>query len=76
MQRPYLKHLAAALALCLQLMAFGAERQVVLQGTPDNPTVAYHLARARASGLEPPLAILNVGGVANVYQRLKSWLRS
>ena len=29
MQRPYLKHLAAALALCLPLMAFGAERQVV-----------------------------------------------
>lgn len=28
-KRPYLKRLAAALALCLPLMAFGAERQVV-----------------------------------------------
>ena len=26
----------------------------------------YHLARARKSGLEAPLAVLNVGGVANV----------
>lgn len=26
----------------------------------------YHLARARSSGLQPPLAVLNVGGVANV----------
>ena len=29
MQRSHLKHLAAALALCLPLMAFGAERLVV-----------------------------------------------
>lgn len=34
------------------------------QGAPLAPI--YHLARARASGLEPPLAVLNVGGVANV----------
>jgi anhydro-N-acetylmuramic acid kinase len=34
------------------------------QGAPLAP--AYHLARARASGLEPPLAVLNIGGVANV----------
>ena len=27
---------------------------------------AYHVARARASKLAPPLAVLNVGGVANV----------
>jgi len=34
------------------------------EGAPLAPI--YHLARARASGLEPPLAVLNVGGVANV----------
>lgn len=27
---------------------------------------AYHVARAAASALEPPLAVLNIGGVANV----------
>ena len=34
------------------------------EGAPLTPI--YHLARARASGLEPPLAVLNIGGVANV----------
>lgn len=34
------------------------------QGAPLAPI--YHVARARASGLEPPLAVLNLGGVANV----------
>lgn len=34
------------------------------EGAPLAPI--YHLARARSSGLEPPLAVLNVGGVANV----------
>jgi anhydro-N-acetylmuramic acid kinase len=34
------------------------------EGAPLAPI--YHLARARASGLTPPLAVLNVGGVANV----------
>lgn len=34
------------------------------EGAPITP--AYHVARARASGLAPPLAVLNVGGVANV----------
>lgn len=34
------------------------------EGAPLAP--AYHLARARAAELEPPLAVLNVGGVANV----------
>jgi len=34
------------------------------EGAPIAP--AYHVARARTSGLEPPLAVLNVGGVANV----------
>jgi anhydro-N-acetylmuramic acid kinase len=34
------------------------------EGAPLAPV--YHLARARASGLEPPLAVLNIGGVANV----------
>jgi anhydro-N-acetylmuramic acid kinase len=34
------------------------------EGAPLAPI--YHLARARASGLEAPLAVLNVGGVANV----------
>jgi anhydro-N-acetylmuramic acid kinase len=34
------------------------------EGAPLAPI--YHLARAQASGLEPPLAVLNIGGVANV----------
>jgi len=34
------------------------------EGAPLAPI--YHAARARTSGLEPPLAMLNVGGVANV----------
>ncbi len=34
------------------------------EGAPLAPV--YHLARARASGLEPPLAVLNLGGVANI----------
>jgi anhydro-N-acetylmuramic acid kinase len=34
------------------------------EGAPLAPI--YHLARAEASGLEAPLAVLNVGGVANV----------
>jgi anhydro-N-acetylmuramic acid kinase len=34
------------------------------EGAPVAPV--YHLARARASGLAAPLAVLNVGGVANV----------
>ena len=34
------------------------------EGAPLAPV--YHLARARASGLTPPLAVLNIGGVANV----------
>ena len=33
-------------------------------GAPLAPI--YHIARAEASGLKPPLAILNIGGVANV----------
>ena len=34
------------------------------EGAPLAPI--YHLARAVASGLKPPIAVLNVGGVANV----------
>ncbi len=34
------------------------------QGAPLAPI--YHAARARASGLTPPLAVLNLGGVANI----------
>ena len=34
------------------------------EGAPLAPI--YHLARARASGLKPPLAVMNIGGVANV----------
>jgi len=34
------------------------------EGAPLAPI--YHLARAKASGLAPPLAVLNVGGVANI----------
>lgn len=34
------------------------------EGAPLAPI--YHLARARASDLGPPLAVLNIGGVANV----------
>ena len=33
------------------------------EGAPLAPI--YHLARARASGLPPPPAVLNIGGVAN-----------
>jgi anhydro-N-acetylmuramic acid kinase len=33
-------------------------------GAPLAPI--YHIARAKASGLAPPLAILNIGGVANM----------
>ena len=34
------------------------------EGAPLAPI--YHLARAKASGLSPPAAVLNIGGVANV----------
>lgn len=34
------------------------------QGAPLAPI--YHVARAQASGLRPPLVVLNIGGVANV----------
>lgn len=34
------------------------------EGAPLAPV--YHIARARASGMAPPLAVLNIGGVANV----------
>ena len=34
------------------------------EGAPLAPI--YHAARARVSGLEPPLAVLNLGGVANI----------
>ena len=34
------------------------------QGAPLAPI--YHAARARASGLEPPVAVLNLGGVGNI----------
>jgi anhydro-N-acetylmuramic acid kinase len=34
------------------------------QGAPLAPI--YHVARAEASGLNPPLAVLNLGGVANI----------
>jgi anhydro-N-acetylmuramic acid kinase len=40
------------------------------EGAPLAPV--YHLARARASGLAPPAAVLNIGGVANVT----SWGRT
>lgn len=34
------------------------------EGAPLAPI--YHAARAKASGLEPPSAVLNIGGVANI----------
>jgi anhydro-N-acetylmuramic acid kinase len=34
------------------------------EGAPLAPI--YHAARARASGLEPPVAVLNLGGVGNI----------
>jgi anhydro-N-acetylmuramic acid kinase len=34
------------------------------EGAPLAPI--YHAARAKASGLEPPVAVLNLGGVANI----------
>ena len=42
----------------------GADVAAGGEGAPLAPV--YHLARARASGLETPLAVLNIGGVANV----------
>jgi anhydro-N-acetylmuramic acid kinase len=42
----------------------GADVAAGGEGAPLAPI--YHLARARASGLEPPLSVLNVGGVANI----------
>ncbi|MET0275120.1 MAG: anhydro-N-acetylmuramic acid kinase [Phenylobacterium sp.] len=42
----------------------GADVAAGGEGAPLAP--AYHLARAKASGLEAPLAVLNIGGVANV----------
>jgi anhydro-N-acetylmuramic acid kinase len=41
-----------------------ADRAAGGEGAPIAPV--YHVARAEASGLAPPLAVLNVGGVANV----------
>jgi anhydro-N-acetylmuramic acid kinase len=41
----------------------GADVAAGGEGAPLTP--AYHMARARQAGLQPPLAVLNLGGVAN-----------
>ncbi len=48
-------------------VAFDFRSADVLAGGEGAPLAPiYHLARARHSGLEAPLAILNIGGVANL----------
>jgi len=59
---------AAMLArLCGRPVAYDFRAADMAAGGEGAPLAAiYHVARARASKLEPPLAVLNVGGVANV----------
>jgi anhydro-N-acetylmuramic acid kinase len=53
--------------LCGAPVAFDFRSADVAAGGEGAPLAPiYHLARARASALEPPCAVLNVGGVANV----------
>lgn len=56
--------LAAATGVPVVLDFRSADVAAGGEGAPIAP--AYHLARARASGLKPPLGVLNVGGVANL----------
>jgi anhydro-N-acetylmuramic acid kinase len=59
---------AALLArLCGRPVAYDFRSADVAAGGEGAPLApVYHLALARTSGLQPPLAVLNVGGVANV----------
>lgn len=59
---------AAMLArLCGRPVAYDFRNADVAAGGEGAPLAAvYHVARARHSRLEPPVAVLNVGGVANV----------
>ncbi len=59
---------AAVLArLCGRPVAFDFRSADVAAGGQGAPLApVYHQARARESGLAPPLAVLNVGGVANL----------
>jgi anhydro-N-acetylmuramic acid kinase len=59
---------AAMLAkLCGRPVAYDFRTADLEAGGEGAPLAAvYHVARAKASKLEPPLAVLNVGGVANV----------
>ncbi|WP_293907003.1 anhydro-N-acetylmuramic acid kinase [Phenylobacterium sp.] len=53
--------------LCGRPVAFDFRTADVAAGGEGAPLAPiYHLARARASGLKAPLAVLNIGGVANV----------
>ena len=54
-------------ALCGRPVAFDFRTADVSAGGHGAPLAPiYHVARAEASGLKPPLAILNIGGVANI----------
>jgi len=59
---------AAMLArLCGRSVAYDFRSADIAAGGEGAPLAAvYHVARAKASKLTPPLAVLNVGGVANV----------
>lgn len=53
--------------LCGRPVAYDFRSQDVAAGGEGAPLAPiYHVARAKASKLEPPLAVLNVGGVANL----------
>jgi anhydro-N-acetylmuramic acid kinase len=53
--------------LCGRPVAFDFRTADVAAGGEGAPlAAAYHVARARHSKLAPPLAVLNIGGVANV----------
>jgi anhydro-N-acetylmuramic acid kinase len=53
--------------LCGVPVAYDFRTQDVEAGGHGAPLAPiYHVARAEASGLQPPLAVLNIGGVANI----------
>ena len=57
----------ALVRLCGRPVAFDFRSADVAAGGEGAPIApAYHVARAKASGLSPPLAVLNLGGVANI----------
>lgn len=54
-------------SLCGRPVAFDFRTADVAAGGHGAPLAPiYHVARAEASGMQPPLAVLNIGGVANI----------